>query len=154
MNWFADRKFILYSVDNSVTCCLCNATSKFTRVSDLAKTFIWQSLLHSQVQLLATSISELRRSYTTNWLDSDWIECTMFKALVSSAVTQRKREYVTWCIFCHGYPSTSGVTHLFFKLFLGNSLLVLRFHWSIHSYQSRCLSMKVLSPGFLAARSR
>jgi hypothetical protein len=42
-----------------VACCLRNATSKFTRVSDWAKTFIGQSLLHSQVQLFKTSLSQL-----------------------------------------------------------------------------------------------
>jgi hypothetical protein len=42
-----------------VSCCLCNGGSKFTRVLDLAKMFIGQSLLRSQVQLFTTSRSQL-----------------------------------------------------------------------------------------------
>jgi hypothetical protein len=39
---------------NIVTCCLCNATNKFTEVSDLASKFTGQSPLHLQVQISST----------------------------------------------------------------------------------------------------
>jgi hypothetical protein len=74
-------------------------------------------------------------------LVSDGIDRTMFKGSVLSAGSIR----------FHGYPFISGETHLLFGEFACHGLLVLHFHWSIHSYRSRCLSMDVLSPGSLAA---
>jgi hypothetical protein len=83
------------------------------------------------------------RSYTDSCsVRSDWLANIVFKGSVLSAGSIR----------FHGYPSISGETHLLFRQFLCNGLLVLRFHWSIHFYRSRCLSKDVLFQGFLVAR--
>jgi hypothetical protein len=46
------------SCEYIVACCVCSATSKFMRVSDLASAFIRRSPLHFQVQSFTTSLLE------------------------------------------------------------------------------------------------